>query len=212
MKRLAFHTDQLSDQCRDYLGHSQPWPFSSPISSCHLVPQFLQYCTSWWPQSQPGYAARCVSLTVSLFPSEFKRQGLSWPGSANLLLWEGRELQSHSHWPDCSPELPWQLWCPGHGPGTFLWAYKVSLPSVFKGPVQPLTFKLLISWNSVDCSLCSYEDHLGVPVGCTSKWVQLPPTSLPTSLPSYFFSNSVSEDCMFLEINPFWQGCPIFGI
>ena len=61
--------------------------------------------------------------------------------------------------------------------------YSISLPSVFQCPLQSLASKLHISWDSVGCSLCSSEDWLGVPVGCTSKWVQLPFTSSPSSSP-----------------------------
>ena len=42
----AFHTVQLSDQSRVYLGYGQSRSISSPSSSYHLAPQFLWYCPS----------------------------------------------------------------------------------------------------------------------------------------------------------------------
>ena len=38
-----------------------------------------------------------------------------------------------------------------------------------------------MSWDSIRYSLCSSEDWLGVPVGYRSKWVKIPPNSLPSS-------------------------------
>ena len=98
-KHLAFHLDQLSDQFRDHLDHSQSQPISSPISRCYPVPQFLWYCPSWRPQSQPGYGASCVSvwMKLRLYPSsEFKCPGLSWLRSVISPLWEGREPLSYN--------------------------------------------------------------------------------------------------------------------
>ena len=49
-----------------------------------------------------------------------------------------------------------------------------NLPTIcFKCPLHTLASKLHISWDSVDCSSCSFEDWLGVSVGCMSKWTQL---------------------------------------
>ena len=58
---------------------------------------------------------------------------------------------------------------PAHGLGTFLSAYKISLPPIFKCALDTLASKLLISWDSVYCSLCSSEDWLGIPFGWMSK-------------------------------------------
>ena len=104
------------------------------------------------------------------------------------LLWEGWVLQSYNHWSGSPPKLLKQLQSllPGLGttaavvhvqvPEIFPSSYTISLPSVFRCPLQSLASKLHIRWDSIGCSLCSSENHLGVPVGYMSKWVQLPPT------------------------------------
>ena len=125
-----------------------------------------------------------VCLLLRLYaPSDFNCPGLSWCGS---WIWEltalRGETQSHNHRPRSPPKLPGQTWYPEQGPGILLSAYKFSLLSLFKRPLHTLSFKLHISWNSIGCSPSSSEDQLGVPVGCMSKWVQLPPTSPPSSI------------------------------
>ena len=126
-----------------------------------------------------------MCLLLPLYPpSDFKHPGLFWHGFVTSPLWERRDPLSCIHWPSSPPVLLRQPWSLAHGTETFLWAYKISLPSIFKRPMKPLASKLHISWDSVRCSLCSLDDLLGVPVVCTSKWVQLPPTSLPSSQPT----------------------------
>ena len=123
-----------------------------------------------------------VYLLLCLYPcSEFNHPGVSWQGCAKSLLWERRELQSHNHCPGSPAKLPVTAAVSRAGPRTLPLANKVSLLSVFKCHLQPLASKLHISWNFAGCLFCSSEDRLGVPVGCTSKWVQLPPTSPPSS-------------------------------
>ena len=76
------------------------------------------------------------------------------------------------------------------------------LLSVFKHRLQSLASKLNISWDSIGCSLCSSEYWLGVSVRCRSKWVQFPPTSLPSSELLFIFWNH------FLLL--FYYSCPNF--
>ena len=123
-----------------------------------------------------------VCLLPHLYlPSNFKCPGFSRHGSVNSQLWDARELPSHSCRPGSPPKLLRQLWSLARGQGTLPSAYKISLLSIFKQPLQPLASKYRISWNSVGCSCCSSEDRLGVPVRYTSRWVQLPLTLPPPS-------------------------------
>ena len=64
-------------------------------------------------------------------------------------------------------------------------------PSLHPTPAEPTSdfsmssivfaSNLHICWDTIGCSLCSSEDHLGVPSGHRKNWAPLPPTSPPSS-------------------------------
>ena len=101
-----------------------------------------------------------VTLNVQASPGV----GLDFPALENE---RATKLQPLT-WLSCNAPVAAEV--SGARPGTFLLAYKFSVPSFFKCLLQPLASKLHISWNSVVCPLCS-EDWLGVLGGCISKWV-----------------------------------------
>ena len=64
-KCLAFLMDQLSGQSRVYLGHSQLWPISSPISRWRPAPQFL--VLSQPASSVPAGVRCCLCVSYCVF-------------------------------------------------------------------------------------------------------------------------------------------------
>ena len=158
-------------------------PVAAHLFTQFQAPQFLCYCSHEGPLRQQGYAAGCVSLTAFISPPPHPKATLHMqvpPGMGLRLPCSGRggncsKLESLTQLSSSAPPQPRSL---VRSPGTFPLAYKISLPPVFKHPLHTLASKLHISWGSVGCSLCSSEDWLGVPVGCRSKWAQLPLTWL----------------------------------
>ena len=132
--------------------------------SFHLVIRFLvlTQAAATVPAPVGGGGGRhllCVSLCVFI-PTVTLSIQVS-PGVGLASLWEGRELRSYNRCLGSPPKLLQQPQSQVQGPGTFPWASKISLPSVFKCPLQSLASKLHISWDSVGCS----EDWRGVQLG-----------------------------------------------
>ena len=187
-KCLAFHAVQLSDQLRVYLGHSQSLPISSPsfrLPNFSVIVPTRDHCAS-----RGMLLAVCHLLPLYPLPPPKATLHMQVPPGMGLRLpCSGRggncsKLESLTQLSSSAPPQPRSL---VRIPGTFPLAYKISLPPVFKHPLHTLASKLHISWGSVGCSLCSSEDWLGVPVGCRSKWAQLPLTwhHLPNSCVSF---------------------------
>ena len=76
-KHPAFHTAQLTDQAQDYLGQGPLWPNSSPISRCHLAPNFSG--TAPLVTTVPVGEHHLCAPPLHLYPPcDFKCPGLSW--------------------------------------------------------------------------------------------------------------------------------------
>ena len=137
----------------------------------------------------------CVSHFVSIPPSDFQHPGPSWCQAAlPALVGEGAgDLTllpvSCGRRPAGGPQQPWSL---RRSQGPYRPSSITSL-SVFQCPLQFWASKHLISWDSVGCSLCSSEDHLGVPAGHRERWALLL-SNLPQSSKLFlqFFSPFIS--------------------
>ena len=122
-----------------------------------------------------------ISHYVFIPPNDFKQFGISWCGAAfPALVGEGAvELQSliqpSSKAPvaaadpgaRCQARTSSTL-VPVQVPGTLL-PQRNLITICFSTSSTVLASKLHISWDSIGSSLCSSEDWLGIPVGCTRK-------------------------------------------
>ena len=135
----AFHTDQLSDQS----SLSGPWLVMAHLFSQLQISSSSPISLAWSQPAPPALGgeycpSQCMPPAVCLLlpfylPSDFQvPPGRDRPGYVICDF----------------PALG------GEGAAT-LPAYKITLPSIFKCPLQPLASELHFGWNSVASSLCS---------------------------------------------------------
>ena len=141
-KHLAFHTVQLSDQSRDYPSQGSSRPSSSPISRCHLDPQFLWYCPSGNHSSRGETLSLCISHCVFMAPATSSIQVSPGAGPASLF-WSGGSCKVIVTDP---PKLlrPATVWVP---PGARLETVAAVVPTQVPGNLPSLCNLLTIYFS-----------------------------------------------------------------
>ena len=147
----------------------------------------------------------CLLLCLNP-PSGFKHPGLSWHGYVNSRLWRwgGGELLIYNSWPGFSPKLfgSLSLWCRAWSPS--LWPTK-SPYCTFLNVLCKLWLPNFVSAGLIlAVRSVPSEDQLGVQVGCMRKWIQLLPTSPPSSaFPVFIFLVAITNGIFFPDFC-FW--------